>query len=629
MLRRSRGFALAAILVFAPATCTGDDGTGGPTTSPSEPWRGGTLRVAVYANGPVWWDPAQYTGGIAWGLYRCCLLRTLMSYSGLPVQEGGVDLRPDIAAEPPTVSDDGLTWTFRLKEGIEFGPPFGGTELVASDVVRAVERLGHQDWLPPDNYALLFEVIDGFAEFAKGRAASIRGLETPDAHTLVVRLTEPAGDLPDRFALPATAPIPDGAPTDRAGHYIQYLVASGPYMIEGSEDLDFTRPAGEQRPVSGFVPMASVTLVRNPTWDPATDDLRRAYVDRIELVMFRTPSGFVHDIQEKRDLASDLADRMARGEIDLNAVYLGRAAAAAYEREPELRDRVFAVQMGRVVYLAFRLAIPPLDDIHVRKAIALALDRVELLRLYEEGGDRFGSVAWHLAPDLTERELLSDYRPAWMSDPEGDLDAAHAEMRLSSYDADGDGVCDDPVCRAIPSLDLEGQSILPMIEDELDAIGIGFRNESFPPVKFMEMLRTADEPGEHVGTVLVQWFAWGMDYPNGSTIFVPLADSSSLGTPNFTLLGANPSQLRRWGYPVSSVPSVDDRIDRCQSLAGADQPACWAELDAHLMEEVVPWVPLFFEERIEASSPRVARYSYDPARDFPALDQISLVPGSE
>jgi len=630
---RSRGLALASILALTLAACTGGEGTSLTPGATPGPWRGGTLRVAAVANPAVWWDPAGYAGGPAWGLYRCCLLRTLMSYSGLSVEEGGADLQPDIAAAPPTVSDDGLTWTFRLKEGISFAPPFAETEIVASDVVRALERLGRPDALPQPSgdYAFVFSVIDGFDEFREGRAEAIRGLETPDDHTLVVRLTGPTADLPDRFALPATAPVPEGVSTDRPRDYIRYLVASGPYMIEGSEDLDFSLPPEDQPPVSGFVPMESVALVRNPSWDPDTDHLRGAYVDRIELELFRTPSGFVHQIEERRELASVIADRMARGELDLNTVFLGRAVVEAYERAPELRDRISSTPRGVIFYIPLNLAVPPLDDVHVRKAIALALDREELLGLFEEG-DRFGSVAWHLAPDVTEGGLLGDYRPAWMSDAEGDLDAARAEMRRSSYDSDGDGVCDDPVCREVPSLDLEDQSILPLIEDDLDRIGIGFRNESLPPTKFIDMLETAATPTEQVGTVLVRWFAWGIDYPNASTVFVPLAHSEQIATPggnNVSLLGARAAELREWGYRVTSVPSVDDRIDRCQSLPGADQPACWAELDAHLMEEVVPWVPLFFERRVESTSARVARYSYDSARDFPALDQISLVPGSE
>ena len=151
--------------------------------------------------------------------------------------------------------------------------------------MRAIERTGDPrivdgvSW-PDGGYPSYFSVICGFDEFRDGRAGSISGLETPDEHTLVVRLEEPTGDLLHRFALPATAPIPEGA---AAGHrdYGPFLVSSGPYMIEGSESRDLSLPPREQTPAAGFVEgvaegvevleAGSLSLVRNPSWDPETD----------------------------------------------------------------------------------------------------------------------------------------------------------------------------------------------------------------------------------------------------------------------------------------------------------------------------------------------------------------------
>ncbi len=74
-------------------------------------------------------------------LFRCCLLRTLMSYNGQPTSEGGAELRPDLADGLPEVSPDGLTWTFRLKPGIRYAPPFADREIVAVRL-RASPRAG-------------------------------------------------------------------------------------------------------------------------------------------------------------------------------------------------------------------------------------------------------------------------------------------------------------------------------------------------------------------------------------------------------------------------------------------------------------------------------------------------------
>ena len=109
--------------------------------------------------------------------------------------------------------------------------------------------------------------------------------------TLVVHLTHPAGDLADLFAMPATAPIPPVPRSSRFGvaegvdGYGRFLVASGPYMIEGSEDLDLSVPPEDRAPISGYVPGRSLTLVRNPSWERESDALRPAYVDRIEVTI--------------------------------------------------------------------------------------------------------------------------------------------------------------------------------------------------------------------------------------------------------------------------------------------------------------------------------------------------------
>jgi ABC-type transport system substrate-binding protein len=102
--------------------------------------RGGTLRVGVVQWSELTLDPqADYTS-TGWELLRCCLARTLLSYNGTPTAEGGADLRPDLAAELPEVSADGLTWTFRLEPGRRYAPPYEETEIVAADLVGAVER---------------------------------------------------------------------------------------------------------------------------------------------------------------------------------------------------------------------------------------------------------------------------------------------------------------------------------------------------------------------------------------------------------------------------------------------------------------------------------------------------------
>ena len=124
-------------------------------------------------------------------------------------------------------------------------------------------------------------------------------------------------------------------------------------------------------------------------------------------------------------------------------------------------------------------------------------------------------------------------------------------------------------------------------------------------------------------------YAWFADFPEGGGWFPPLFGTSPLDGTNVSLLGATPAQLGTWGYPASSVPSVDDRIQVCLQRRGVTRTECWAELDQYLMMEVVPWIPYMITETAQTVSERVVAYSFDAAHALPALDRIALAPGSD
>ena len=159
-----------------------------------------------------------------------------------------------------------------MRHGLHYGPPLQRFEITAWDFVHALARDAFAD---ADSSASYFSVIQGFAEFSQRKAATIAGLEVPDNYTLKVRLVRPTSDLDYRFSTSYTAPIPplpgdESAPLGVAtGHekdYGNFLVSSGPYMIAGSERLDFGQPPAKQQPLSGLKPDGSVTLLRNPAW---------------------------------------------------------------------------------------------------------------------------------------------------------------------------------------------------------------------------------------------------------------------------------------------------------------------------------------------------------------------------
>ena len=386
---RSRTVGVTAALlafVLVAAACGGDSGS--TTTESSagtsgEPAPGGTLRIALVSDMSSAFDPQKEYYGVAWEYYRCCLLRTLMSYNGKTTAEGGGVVEPDLASADPEVSADGLTWTFSIQPGLHYAPPVEDVEITAQDFVRAMER----EATPSANvggYPFYYSVIAGFDEFASGDADEISGMKAVDDHTLEITVTRPTGDLGYRLAMPAAAPIPPNPADPKArfgvaeGHdadYGRYLVASGPYMFEGSEDMDFSQPVSKQKPVEGYQPGRSIVLVRNPSWSGDTDQLRPAYPDSIESAI--------------GGVSEDLALKVDAGDIDLVLDGIPPAdQVQRYTTDPALADRLHSNPSDAVRYVEMNLANPPFDDIHVRKALNYVIDKQGLLQL--RGGPVFG-----------------------------------------------------------------------------------------------------------------------------------------------------------------------------------------------------------------------------------------------
>jgi len=130
----------------------------------------------------------------------------------LGYEPGTTDLVLGTAADFPAVSDDGLIYTFKLKDGIKYAD---GTPVTAQDYVRSWERLN-----------TLEGQVSGLVQIY------VADVEAPDDQTVVYRLTGPFGFFP---ALAATAPFilanPNQFAADEIEQYPEKLDGIGPYQM--------------------------------------------------------------------------------------------------------------------------------------------------------------------------------------------------------------------------------------------------------------------------------------------------------------------------------------------------------------------------------------------------------------
>lgn len=610
--------AIVAVLGLLAAACGGGEEDGGGSQTPAasgsgagEIPTGGTMELATPSDVQNAWDPAKSYEAIAFEVFRCCLMRNLYSFTGLGGPEDTLPV-PDLAVGPPEVSVDGLTYTVKIQQGIHYSPPFQDREIVADDFITAFGRMS-SDVGSQGGYPFYFSVIKGFDD-ADGDPKKITGISAPDPYTLVFELTQPAPDFLYRLTMPATGPVPAEAAEGHLRDYGRFYVSSGPYMWEGSENLDFSVPADEQKPVSGYEPNQAWILVRNPTWvaERDTDPLRPAYVDGFNFAL--------------GGALEDLANKVDAGEIDM--IYGSTPPTTQLQKyltDPALKPQVHADPSGAVRYLSMNVAQPPFDDIHVRRAVNYVVDKDGLRRA--RGGDLVGELAGHYIPDMLTGGLNAGLDPYPTPNGQGDVAKAQEEMKLSKYDSDGDGVCDDPVCDAVLTV-TDKVSPYPeqnaILTDNLAQIGLKLDIRTGDRYTFM--YPKCQDPTAKVAFCPSP--SWGFDYADAGTYGEPLFASVGITSSNYSNLGATPDQLKEWGYSVPEVPSVDDMVAECSPMPiGDERTACWADLDKYLVEEVVPWVIWLYDNTVRIAGARITNYTFDASAGLESLDHMALVGG--
>jgi peptide/nickel transport system substrate-binding protein len=603
---------IALTMTLAAAACGGGGGGGGNATGAASAQRGGVFRTALDDFGlSDGYDPTGEYNSIGFNSFHA-ILRTLMA-TNFTGGTGGNKLFPDLAEATPTISSDGLTYSFKLRQGVKFGPPLTRA-ITSKDVEYAFERINTAP-LVAQYGSYYCGVIKGMDCQAKS-PAPVSGIETPDDATIVFHLEQPTGDFLYRLAMPATAPIPQEVAKcfTKAGDYGRFVIASGPYMIKGSEQLDISS-CSAMKPISGFDPSKKLLLVRNTNYDQSTDDLRSNYVDGVQI-------GIDTNV-------NDIFNRVESGALDASYVNQPpKTILARYLTDASKMKLLHADSSDQTWYLTMNLDQPPFDDIHVRKAVNLVLDKAAVLQAW--GGAVWGQIATHIMPPtVLGNQLTQSYDPFASGGFHGDLTKAKAEMQQSRYDGNHDGLCDSPVCKNLvivtrnvaPFTDME-----PVVSSGLAKLGIQVTPRELATSAAYQTIQTVKNK-----IPVAMHPSWIKDYADPFTFAKALFTSTAInptGNVNYSLVGMTRKQAADFGvqYPPETIPGVDADVNACEKLAGEDpaRTTCWVNLDRKLMEQVVPWVPYLWSNNITILTPTVTRYVYDQSSSYISLTQIAV-----
>ena len=380
----------AALIAIAIGACT----QGGNPTPPE------VLATDQTLSFPIAQDVADFDPGLISNPADVDILRNV--FSGLYRFDDQLHEVPDLAAGPPTVSEDGITYTFHLRPNARFS---NGDAITAADFIYSWNRAAAMQ----GDYAGLFNVVAGYQVLVNGTASQMSGLSAPDDYTLVVTLAKPAGYFLSEVALwpfwVVDQKVIAAAGEDSWFTKPETLIGSGPFKMSArtpGQSMDFAPVTGWYGGKTGTLTRVHVEVVADTT----------AQVAQYELGVFSL--------------------------VGYGRQNLPPAAATRYTSDPKLRGQLNLVPIGLTSWIGFNLKNGPFAGLDAgqpgRKAFSEAIDRAALVdALCNQKTDCVAATGGLVSKGL--QGYLNDG-----ADTNAKFDAAAAKTEYQAWDPDGSKV---------------------------------------------------------------------------------------------------------------------------------------------------------------------------------------------
>ena len=296
------------------------------------PKQGGDI-VVTYKDDITTLDPAIGYDWVNWSMIKSLYSR-LMDY-----KPGTPELEPSLA-ESFTISPDGLTYTFKLRKGVKFS---NGREVVASDVKYSIERAVNPKTQGPG--AGFFGAIEGYEDVSGGKAETLSGIETPDAGTVVFKLSRPDATFLHVLAINFASVVPKEAVDAAGGDFGKKPVGSGTFVLK-----DWT--IGQK-----------LTFERNKDY----------YVKDMPHI-----DGFTVEVSQEPLVA---LLRLQKGEVDIAGDGIPPAKYLEVKNSADGAKMIVDGEQLNTGYVTLNTKIKPFDNVKVRQAVNMAINKERVTRI--------------------------------------------------------------------------------------------------------------------------------------------------------------------------------------------------------------------------------------------------------
>jgi ABC-type transport system substrate-binding protein len=558
--------AVVLAMAFIPVTA-GTAGASGPAehnilppVATSKPVTGGTLKIV--GNGDV--DHLDTCCAYYTTTYEILRMvsRQLVSYPASSSLKSDETPVPDLATY--SISPNGLTYTFHIKQGAMWDAPTGPRQVTGQDEVNGIKRLCNPV-VPAPPLSYWTGNIAGMTAYCTGFSAlklptdptaeiaalnsymsthNISGVTAPSANTVVFTLSHPSSDFLNILALPMSSPVPveinQYLPTSIQEE--DHFISDGPYTI------------------TSYTPNVSYTLAKNPNWNQSSDPIRHQYFNAVDITLGETATSVQQQLQTGgADLAWDTT--VPTAQVPSLVATHNKGLVAAF--------------IGGFDYFAFNMNSTTnggaLKKVAVRQALQYCVNKRHIVQV--TGGPAINAPAPQiLPPQLTGYKAINPYPT---TNSEGDPSKCKSLLAKAGYPHGLTLTLTFPDNAPYPALATAVQS-------DMAAGGVTLKFDEQPTQgAYFSYIET--------GSNQVHWdLALGLWFPdwqgNGAqSVFSPLLD------------GRQYSASGSVDYGDYNDATVDKDIDAALTTGSVSKAASdWANGDSTAMTKNPPWIPLTY-----------------------------------